>query len=108
VENDNDRKILCSIFHSKGLLCEENIPTLLKGSSLTKEDIEGVITSSQSSLDVIHSERLVHPRQLATALPYSKYGGKMFSELDRDDEGTILKHIEKNITALNLFFPAKD
>ena len=109
VNNDNDRKILCGIFHFKDLLCKENIPALLRGSSLSKDVLEAIITTEESQQDKITGARFVSPRGLATTLPYSTYReGKKFEELEYDNQGTILKSISKQINALDLFSELQD
>ena len=74
VNNDNDRKLLCMIFFKRDLLYKENIPALLKGSSLPRDALDTIISKEKEEVDVLQGARLVSPRKLATALPYSVYG----------------------------------
>ena len=106
---DDDRKILCSIFHAKWLLCKENIPELLKWSDkLEKSDLEPLITTPQKSVDKNHGERITMPRIFATTQPYARYNGKTFDELGRDNVETQIRAVAKDIVELNVFNPLND
>jgi len=111
---DDDRMILCNLFHAQGLLCKENIPALLQWvTSLKPSDLTSILTTSRDNMKIQDGESLSDPRELATTYPISAQGRPAhrlhtFDTLDRDDDGTIIKWLMTSINQLNIFNPLKD
>jgi len=106
---DEDKLILCEIFHTNWLLCTENIKQLTTA-TLSSQKLWTKIATSRSGVTIPSGDRLIDPRQLATADHYKQMGyiwenGEpvWFENLAFDSNDTKIFEQIKKLNELNTF-----